>query len=216
MNERKYSPFDQLMLHIDSGVKTVFGTPEGTGRTVAINEPSKPAGSLSKDAQTESMRLMRINHTGEVAAQALYQGQALTAKLETVRESMEQAAKEENDHLLWCDQRVRELGGRPSIFNPIFYVGSYLIGATAGLIGDKWSLGFVAETERQVVIHISEHLQRIDDTDYKSRAILEQMRIDEEAHGHHALEAGGVLLPEPVQRAMTAVSKVMTGTTYWV
>lgn len=214
MTDRHYSPLDQLLMNLDQGVRTVFGHPLGTGRPSPGT--TKPEESLTAPAKQESIRLMRINHTGEVAAQALYQGQALTARLESVRDDMEQAALEENDHLLWCEQRLHELGGRPSLLNPFFYVGSYIIGATAGAIGDRWSLGFVAETEEQVVNHINEHLHKLAPTDHKSRAILEQMRIDEAAHGHHALEAGGIALPEPVQRLMTMMSKVMTGTTYWL
>jgi len=128
---------------------------------------------------------MRINHTGEVCAQALYQGQALTARLDNVRDSMEQAAQEENDHLVWCQQRVHALGSHTSVLNPLFYAGSFALGAVAGVIGDKWSLGFVAETERQVVNHLDEHLTRIAPHDHKSRAILEQMKVDETASRHH-------------------------------
>ena len=160
--------------------------------------------------------LMRVNHAGEVAAQGLYQGQAATARLDSVRAAMESAAEEENDHLAWCEQRLTELGSRPSILNPIWYAGAFTIGATAGLIGDRWSLGFVAETERQVVRHLEEHLDRLPMDDERSRAILEQMKIDEEHHGSTAEEAGGAKLPTPIRHLMGVVSKVMTRGAYWL
>ncbi len=158
--------------------------------------------------------LMRINHTGEVCAQALYQGQAMTARLTHVRENMERAALEENDHLDWCNNRLQELGGHTSYLNPLWYLGSFTLGATAGLVGDKWSLGFVAETEKQVVKHLENHLQKIPENDQRSRAILEQMKIDEERHGTMALNAGGMELPEPVKKLMGLTSKVMTTLAY--
>jgi ubiquinone biosynthesis monooxygenase Coq7 len=158
--------------------------------------------------------LMRINHTGEVCAQALYQGQALTAKLPDVRAAMEHAADEEIDHLAWCEQRIRQLGSHPSVLNPLFYGLSFGVGAVAGLISDKISLGFVAATEDQVVKHLSEHLQQLPANDDKSRAILEQMRLDEERHATSALEAGGLRFPTPVKFGMTLLSKVMTKSAY--
>ena len=211
---RHYSRIDHLLINIDQALRTVFGRPLGTGRS----DPGDAAheASLDNREREESARLMRINHTGEVCAQALYQGQALTARLDNIRDSMEQAAQEENDHLVWCEQRVHALGSHTSVLNPLFYAGSFAIGALAGAIGDKWSLGFVAETEHQVVKHLDEHLLRIPAQDHKSRAILEQMKIDEMHHGTTALEAGGEDLPSPVKQLMQAMSKVMTGTTYWV
>ena len=219
---RHYSPIDHLLINFDQALRTVFGRPLGTGRSdpsVAVNEvisEDTGAAALSDRERAESARLMRINHTGEVCAQALYQGQALTARLDNVRDSMEQAAQEENDHLVWCQQRVHALGSHTSVLNPLFYAGSFALGAVAGVIGDKWSLGFVAETERQVVNHLDEHLTRIAPHDHKSRAILEQMKVDELHHGTTALEAGGAELPSPVKQLMQAMSKVMTGTTYWI
>lgn len=211
---RHYSPIDQLISNIDQGLRTVFGQPLVTGRA---NPGDGAADSeMSSAERGQSARLMRINHTGEVCAQALYQGQALTARLDTVRDSMGQAAREENDHLAWCEQRVRTLGSHTSYLNPFFYAGSFALGALAGVIGDKWSLGFVAETERQVVRHLDEHLTRMAPQDHKSRAILEQMKIDELRHGTTALEAGGTELPGTIKQLMQAMSKVMTGTTYWV
>lgn len=211
---RHYSPIDHLLINFDQALRTVFGRPLVTGRA----DPSEPIedAELSDSERQASARLMRINHTGEVCAQALYQGQALTARLENVRDGMEQAAQEENDHLAWCEHRVHALGSHTSVLNPLFYTGSFALGALAGILGDKWSLGFVAETERQVVNHLDEHLSTMAPQDHKSRAILEQMKIDELHHGTTALEAGGAELPGPVKQLMRAMSKVMTGTTYWV
>ena len=153
---------------------------------------------------------------GEVAAQGLYEGQALTARLPEVRDKMERAAQEENDHLDWCETRIEELGGHKSYLNPLWYTGSLAIGALAGLAGDKWSLGFVNETEKQVVRHLDEHLAQISAEDLKTRAILEQMREDEAHHATTALHAGGVELPQPVQALMKLTSKFMTRTAYWL
>lgn len=211
---RDYTPMDDLVGNVDQALRTLFGRPPVTGRS----NPGAASvdGGLNEAEATESARMMRINHTGEVCAQALYQGQALTARLDTVRGSMEQAAQEENDHLAWCEQRIQELGSHTSYLNPVFYAGSFALGALAGALGDKWSLGFVAETERQVVRHLDDHLGRMAPTDQKSRAILEQMKVDEKHHGTVALEAGGAPLPKPVKELMRAMSKVMTGTTYWI
>ena len=157
---------------------------------------------------------MRINHTGEVCAQALYQGQALTARLPGVRASMERAAQEENDHLVWCEERINELGNRTSYLNPLWYAGSFAIGAAAGIAGDKWSLGFVAETEHQVEAHLDDHLSQVPQSDQRTRAILEQMKEDEVSHATKALAAGGATLPGPIRQAMKLMSKVMTSTVY--
>lgn len=158
--------------------------------------------------------LMRINHTGEVCAQALYQGQALTAKLAEVREQMNQAAQEEIDHLAWCDQRLQELDSHTSVLNPLFYGLSFGIGAAAGLAGDKYSLGFVAATEDQVCKHLEEHFEALPPQDERSRAILRQMHVDEAHHADWALAAGGVEFPAPVKKVMTLMSKVMTKSVY--
>ena len=160
--------------------------------------------------------LMRINHTGEVCAQALYQGQAATAKLEDVRQSMEEAAAEEVDHLAWCEERLQQLDSRSSALNPLWYALSYTVGAAAGLAGDKWSLGFVAETEDQVCEHLEEHLDQLPQNDSKSRAILEQMIADEKHHGESAREAGGAKLPSPIKQAMTIMSEIMKKITYHI
>ncbi len=214
MNNRVYSPLDRLVMNFDQALRTLAGKPLLTGRRNPADD--REDAELSKTEKAESMRLMRINHAGEVAAQALYQGQALTARLETVRGRMERAAAEENDHLGWCERRVTELDGHVSYLNPLWYLGSFAIGAAAGAVGDRWSLGFVAETEKQVVKHLDGHLQRIAREDLKSRAIIEQMKIDEARHGAEARRAGGADLPRPVQQLMRVASKIMTGTAYWV
>lgn len=214
MNARKLSPLDYLVVNVDQALRTLAGRPLVSGRPNPADD--REDAQLSDAERDESMRLMRVNHAGEVAAQALYQGQALTARLETVRESMEQAATEENDHLDWCERRVEELGGRVSYLNPLWYLGSFAIGAAAGAVGDKWSLGFVAETEKQVIRHLDGHLKRMSDKDQKSRAIIEQMKIDEAHHGAEAMRAGGAGLPGTVQRLMQLSSRVMTGAAYWI
>ncbi len=214
MPKRDYSPLDQLINQFDSGLRAVFGG-------VVTTERANPADSttdteLSHAEKDLAGRLMRINHAGEVAAQGLYQGQALTAKLPTVRAQMERAALEENDHLAWCRKRAKELGTHTSVFDPLWYLGSVAIGAAAGAAGDKWSLGFVAETEHQVVRHLNEHLAQLSDNDSKSRAILEQMKTDEGQHATIAVKAGGKPLPETIKKAMRLTSKVMTRTAYWI
>ena len=209
---RHLNLIDSFITECDKTLKTLFGKPEISDRSVpgaGLVEPN-----LSEIQKKESMRLMRINHAGEVSAQGLYQGQALTAKLPEVRASMDQAAREESDHLAWCEHRVHQLGGRTSIFNPLWYAGSFVLGATAGKVGDKWSLGFVAETETQVVKHIEQHIEKLSTEDTKSRAVLEQMRDDEAHHRAMAIEAGGVDLPKPIKQAMSLVSKVMIAASY--
>ena len=206
-------------MQFDTGLRTLFGGVVNTGRTnPADTVPSSAAADaeLSESEKILAGRLMRINHAGEVAAQGLYQGQSLTAKLPRVREQMEQAAREENDHLEWCRNRASELGTHTSYLDPFWYLGSIAIGAGAGLAGDKWSLGFVAETERQVVKHLESHLQQLPQHDTKSRAILAQMKVDEGKHATSAMVAGGAALPLAVKKAMGLASKVMTRTTYWV
>lgn len=214
MSARHYSPMDRLLINADRGLRAVFGRP-------VLSERADPAAAheeaeLSGEERIRSARLMRVNHAGEVAAQALYQGQALMARLPEVRGKMERAALEENDHLEWCARRIRELGGHASTLNPLWHAGALAIGAAAGLAGDKWSHGFIVETERQVVRHLEGHLKRISARDVKSRAILEQMKIDETRHATAALNAGGAPLPAPVKALMTLASKAMTKTAYWV
>ncbi len=211
---RHYSPIDHLLINLDQALRTVVGTPSATERPNPAN--IHPDADLSAEQKQAAARLMRINHAGEVAAQALYQGQALTAQLTDVREKMQRAAQEENDHLAWCETRIKELDSHTSVLNPAWYVGSFAIGALAGLAGDKWSLGFVAETEHQVVQHLEKHLHQLPHQDARSRAILEQMQRDESHHATTALEAGGAPLPTPVKYLMQLTSQVMTRTAYWV
>jgi len=199
---------------VDVGVRTLFGQPKITERANPAHH--KVETELSNSERQLAGRLMRINHAGEVAAQGLYQGQALTARLPEVRQQMERAALEENDHLDWCEKRAKQLGTHVSTLNPVWYAGSAAIGALAGLAGDKWSLGFVAETEKQVVKHLEEHLEQLPEHDEKSRAILAQMKEDEGHHATVALEAGGAELPYPVKKVMGLISKVMTRTAFWI
>ncbi|MEE4245801.1 MAG: 2-polyprenyl-3-methyl-6-methoxy-1,4-benzoquinone monooxygenase [Kangiellaceae bacterium] len=214
---RKLSFVDSVVNVADNALRTIAGGYQTTSRTIpSAGVSTEQAEPMTEQQKKHAAGLMRINHCGEVCAQALYQGQALTAKLPEVRESMEQAAKEENDHLSWCQQRLSELNAKPSLLNPLWYVSSFTIGATAGLIGDKWSLGFVAETERQVVKHLSNHLEQLPEQDVASRAVLKTMREDELHHATVALEAGGAELPAVVKRVMTAMSKVMTKTVYHI
>ncbi|ELW3044111.1 TPA: 2-polyprenyl-3-methyl-6-methoxy-1,4-benzoquinone monooxygenase [Pseudomonas aeruginosa] len=210
--DRHYSPIDRFLLQADSALRTLLPFSGQPARpSPAIVEPD---GELSEEDTRHIAGLMRINHTGEVCAQALYQGQSLTAKLPEVREAMEEAAEEEIDHLAWCEQRIRQLGSRPSVLNPIFYGLSFGVGAAAGLVSDRVSLGFVAATEDQVCKHLDEHLAQIPQEDRKSRAILKQMRIDEEQHSSNALAAGGLRFPAPVKLGMSLLAKVMTKSTY--
>ena len=196
MTERHFSPMDRLLSRVDSALRTL--TP-GSARAERQppNADPQPEAPLNPSERRHVTGLMRINHTGEVCAQALYQGQASTATLPHVRHAMEAAAREEEDHLAWCDDRIRELGGVPSRLNPLFYAVSYALGAGAGLAGDRWSLGFVSETEHQVVRHLENHLTRLPAGDRRSRAILEQMREDELRHAVTAEGAGGAPLPPP-------------------
>jgi ubiquinone biosynthesis monooxygenase Coq7 len=209
---RDYNIVDTFIVECDKAIRTVLDKPKVTSRPTPSHDIEQPI--LSATQRQQAIRLMRVNHAGEVSAQALYQGQALTAKSQSVRQAMAQSAIEENDHLVWCEQRVTELGGHTSILNPFWYAGSYVLGAVAGQIGDKWSLGFVAETEAQVVKHIDEHLEKLGQNDSKSRAILEQMKIDEAHHGTVAIEAGGIELPTPIKFTMSLISKVMTASSY--
>ena len=214
MSIRDYTPTDRLLINLDQALRTLFGRPQTTERPNPARGIPKTA--FEDQERKHVARLMRINHTGEVCAQALYQGQALTAHREETRESMARAAQEENDHLAWCEERIDELGDRKSLLNPIWYAGAFAMGATAGLVGDEWSLGFVVETERQVESHLEEHLAEVPLDDEKTRAILEQMKKDEGHHAEMARGCGAVDLPAPVRLAMKLASKVMTRTVYWV
>jgi 3-demethoxyubiquinol 3-hydroxylase len=211
MNQQHYSLADRLVLQLDQALHTLVPGSSTADR----RSPAQQAehAELSDAERKLAADLMRINHTGEVCAQALYQGQALTAKLPDVRDAMNHAAREEIDHLAWCEDRLQDLDSRPSLLNPAFYVMSFGVGATAGLIGDKWSLGFVGETEKQVCEHLEDHLERLPAADHKSRAVLKQMVIDEKKHGDSAMAAGGAELPLPVKAGMKVMAGVMKSLT---
>lgn len=215
-NSRHYSLLDHILINVQNAVTTLYATGRSSARPYPASQTINIASSLTAAQQQHVAGLMRVNHAGEICAQALYQGQALTAQLDQVREKMTQAAAEEIDHLAWCEQRLTELNSQPSVLNPLWYFHSFLIGAVAGLIGDRWSLGFVVETERQVVQHLSHHLQQLPLTDERSKAILEQMREDEGHHATVALEAGGAELPDAIKQLMQLMSKVMTSSVYYV
>jgi ubiquinone biosynthesis monooxygenase Coq7 len=204
---------DRLIVGFDKGLRTVFASAQSLRGTPG---DALPEADLDETQRRHAASLMRVNHSGEVCAQALYQGQALTARDSAAREALERAAQEETDHLAWTESRIAELGGSKSALNPLWYAGSFAIGAVAGLLGDKWNLGFLAETERQVVAHLEGHLEKLPAEDTKSRAVIEQMRNDEAKHATSALSHGGAELPGPVKCAMQASSKVMTNTAYWL
>lgn len=206
---------DRLLSSVDNALRTLLTTPAGTGRP--IPGAKLPEAELSEAERAHAGGLMRVNHAGEVSAQGLYQGQALTARNPAVRASMERSAEEENDHLRWCEARMGALGARRSLLNPVWYAGSFTLGALAGIAGDRWSLGFVAETERQVIRHLDEHLGSLPETDRRSRAVVAQMKQDEAHHGTIAMDLGGAKLPWLVRNVMMpAMSKVMTRTAYKV
>ena len=214
MSSRHYTPFDRVIMGADSALRTLFGKPPTTERP---NPAARlPEAELGDSERRHVARLMRVNHTGEVCAQALYQGQALTARLPETRKRLERSAQEENDHLAWGETRLSELGDRKSLLNPIFYAGSFAMGPAAGLAGDRWSLGFVVETERQVEDHLDEHLAQIPERDERTRAVLQQMKADEIHHAQVAKAAGGAELPAPVRMAMRLTSRLMTRSVYWV
>jgi ubiquinone biosynthesis monooxygenase Coq7 len=204
---------DSLIVEFDKGLRTLFSQ----ARSVRpFPDAGKPEAAMSESEKKLSAALMRVNHSGEICAQALYQGQALTARDPVVQQKLQQAAQEETEHLAWTSKRVQELGGHLSLLNPLWYGGSLALGAVAGLLGDKWNLGFLAETERQVGGHLQNHLARLPQQDEKSRAVVLQMYVDETRHSEMAVQLGGAELPLPVKLAMKASSKVLTHTAYWV
>ncbi|HET9577778.1 MAG TPA: 2-polyprenyl-3-methyl-6-methoxy-1,4-benzoquinone monooxygenase [Usitatibacter sp.] len=207
--KRRYGFLDQVLIAADEALRTLAG-----GRSAA--RPSPAADLPEAPDPGEAARLMRVNHTGEVCAQALYSGQALFARDERVREALQTAAAEERDHLSWCRKRLEELNSHASVLDPLWYAGSFGMGMVSGLAGDRWSLGFLAETEAQVERHLEGHLDRLAEGDERSRAVLEQMRQDENRHGAMGRSLGGEELPLPVKMAMRMASKVMTRTAYWV
>jgi 3-demethoxyubiquinol 3-hydroxylase len=220
---RNITPIDQLIMTADTALRTLFGDPITTERAYPADRPTDSSATdkvsepeFSEQEKKHIAGLMRVNHSGEVSAQALYQGQSLTSRNKVVKEKLQQAALEENDHLEWTRNRVTELDSHTSLLNPLWYGGSFAIGAFAGIIGDKWNLGFLAETEHQVVRHLESHLDQLPGGDFRSRAILEQMKIDESKHATTAIENGAAELPPPVKKLMAAMSKVMTKTAYYI
>lgn len=204
---------DELIIEFDKALRAVFG-PARSARPVPGE--ALPENTLSQEEQRNAAALMRVNHCGEICAQALYQGQALASGDPAVRDALRCAADEETEHLAWTERRIRELGGRKSLLNPLWYGGSLVIGVLAGRLGDAWNLGFLAETERQVEAHLAGHLQRLPEADHKSWAVLEQMKADEIAHAHTAERLGARDLPGPVKLAMRLASGVMTRASYWI
>lgn len=203
--------FDNAIIEIDKFFKTLFHKP--------ISTRPHPDNSISDQEFTSAEKkhiigLMRINHCGEVCAQGLYQGQALTARDKSNQQALDHAAYQETEHLAWTEQRIHELGGKTSLLNPLFYVGSLAIGVSAGILGDEWNLGFLEETEKQVEAHLSDHLEKLPEHDNKSRAILEQMKVDEIEHAHMAHDFGAAELPTPVKALMKLTSKIMTASVY--
>ena len=214
VTNRELSAIDRLLAGANDALRTIAAP---AGRPAREN----PAGlikesQLSPSEKSHAAGLMRVNHAGEVAAQALYKGHASVARDAEIEKQMQSAAAEEFDHLAWCEQRIQELGEEPSRLSPVWYAGAYTIGAVSGILGDKWSLGFIAETERQVVEHLDKHLDGLPREDARSRAIVEQMRDEEAEHGEKAIEAGAADLPPPVKTLMRFAAKFMTRTAYWV
>ncbi|GLQ92453.1 2-polyprenyl-3-methyl-6-methoxy-1,4-benzoquinone monooxygenase [Dyella acidisoli] len=211
MNVRMLTPLDRLLAGIERALETVAGTPEA-------HRPSPSHHATEAELDDKERRhaagLMRVNHTGEVCAQALYDGQAALARKEENRAHLQEAAAEETDHLAWCAERLHELESQPSLLNPLWYAGSYAIGALAALAGDKVSLGFVVETEKQVEAHLAEHMDKLPAQDERSRVVLKQMQEDEVRHAQHARERGGIALPFPIPQMMHATSMVMKTVAY--
>lgn len=214
MEERQLGPLDRLLVGIDNALRVVSSAP------VAATRPNPAAGMaepvLSSQERSHAAGLMRVNHAGEIAAQGLYQGHAAVARDPRIGQQMQEAADEELDHLGWCEERLGELGSGPSKLRPLWFGGAWAIGAASGILGDRWSLGFIQETERQVSEHLTGHLDRLPETDAKSRAIVTRMRDEEELHGANARDAGAAPLPTPLRRWMRLTAKFMTGTAYWI
>lgn len=204
---------DKLIATFDSGLRTVFAGAQASRPRpdAALDEPA-----LEDVSKAHAAALMRINHVGEVCAQALYSGQALTSRNARIVNALQHAAAEETDHLAWCEGRINELGGRKSLLNPLWYAGSFALGAIAGKLDDKWNLGFLAETENQVSKHLQNHLDQLDETDIKTRTIVNQMQLDEAAHALEANQLGAGELPAAVKAGMKFASKIMTSTAYYI
>lgn len=214
MRCKQKSLIDRLLGHADQALRTLVPGAATAQRPSPAAE--QPVCTLPSADSRHIAGLMRINHTGEVCAQALYLGQALTARRADIQAAMQQAADEEIDHLVWCEERLTQLGGRTSMLNPLFYGASFALGAVAGCVGDAWSLGFVAATEDQVCRHLAKHLAQIPHRDKKTKAVLEQMLTEEKAHATHALQAGGRVFSVHIKQLMTGVSVLMTATTYYI
>jgi ubiquinone biosynthesis monooxygenase Coq7 len=204
---------DRVIINFDRTLRTLFA-PAATVRPVPGDDLLEP--DMDAATREHAAALMRVNHTGEICAQALYQGQSLTARNPAARAALERAAQEETEHLAWTERRIAELGGRKSLLNPLFYAGSMAMGAATGLLGDRWNLGFLAETERQVVEHLDRHLRKLPREDQKSIAILGEMRLDEARHATTAIEHGAADLPLPVKGLMRIASGIMTRSSYWI
>jgi ubiquinone biosynthesis monooxygenase Coq7 len=204
---------DKAIIEFDRALRTVFA-PASTVRPVPGDD--LPEADLSQEEKNRSAALMRVNHCGEICAQALYQGQSLTSGNPDLAATLDHAAQEETEHLAWTEKRITELGGRKSLLNPLWYGGSFVLGAIAGKLGDAWNLGFLAETERQVEAHLTDHLGRLPKSDRRSWQVLEQMKQDEVGHAESAVSLGARELPAPVKLAMKLASRVMTRTAYWV
>jgi len=212
MQDRFLTPLDRLLAGANNALRTIAAP---AGRPARTNPAAEIAESeLSDEQRVHAAGLMRVNHAGEVAAQGLYQGHAAVARDAATEKQMQRAADEEFDHLAWCEQRLAELDAGPSRLSPVWYAGAFAIGAASGVLGDRWSLGFIAETEKQVCAHLDSHLESLPENDVKSRAIVEKMRDEEQEHGENAVEAGAAPLPDPVQRLMQLTAKVMTRTAY--
>jgi 3-demethoxyubiquinol 3-hydroxylase len=211
---RRTSPFDAVFVELDRALRVLSGA-AAAGRPNPA-DAHEPRDTLSPQEKRYSAGLMRVNHVGEICAQALYRGQAAVYKQPEIQALLRDAATEEVDHLVWCDQRLTELGSRPSLLNPLWYAGSFALGVVASAAGVPRNLGFMAETERQVEAHLNAHLQNLPAADVRSRQIVQKMKEDEVSHRNTAENAGGVPLPAPVRGVMRLMSKVMTGTAYWI
>ena len=204
---------EQFITAFDAGLRTLFATAH-SARPRPDADLEEPA--LDDASKHHAAALMRINHVGEVCAQALYSGQAITSKNPQLVKALQHAAAEETDHLAWCEARINELGGRKSLLNPLWYAGSFTLGAVAGALGDKWNLGFLVETENQVAAHLQNHLQQLSNADIKTRTIVNQMQQDEAAHASKANALGASELPAPIKAGMKIASKIMTKTAYYI
>jgi 3-demethoxyubiquinol 3-hydroxylase len=204
---------DTFITTFDTGLRTLFSASVAARPRPDANVDESPFSDASK---AHAAALMRVNHVGEVCAQALYSGQAFTSNNPQIVNALQQAAAEETDHLAWCESRINELGGRKSLLNPLWYAGSFTLGAVAGVLGDKWNLGFLEETEQQVSLHLQSHLNQLDEADIKTRTIVQQMQMEEMSHAAHAKQLGASELPAPIKAGMQTASRIMTKTAYYI